>query len=139
MNLKDLPNHVDARGSIQSVFEDCVGQVGSVTIIKSEPNTERANHWHRPPEGHWILITEGEIWIYERLVNSVLEPTKTVLKVGDLHWTAPNIEHTMFFPVQNTFICFSVMPRDQESYESNTVKIPVSLKDIYDSYPYQNG
>ena len=136
-NLKNLPSHVDNRGSIQAILEQC--NVGSITCITSEPNTERANHWHRDPEGHTILITEGEIWIYERPVFSNEAPTKTVLKVNDLHWTGPDIEHTMFFPVKNSFYCFSVLPRDPESYEKNTVRIPTSLKDIYDARPYSNG
>lgn len=136
-NLKNLPSHIDSRGSIQAILEQC--SVGSITLITSEPNTERASHWHRFPEGHNILITEGEIWIYERPVNSKEVPTKTVLKVGDLHWTGPNVEHTMYFPVKNTFYCFSVLPRFPESYEQNTVRIPVSLKAIYDAAPYANG
>lgn len=138
-NLKDLPNHVDSRGSIQAIMEDCRNWVGSISFITSNPNTERASHYHLGDEGHHILITEGEIWIYERPVGSLGCPTKMVLKVGDLHWTGPNIEHTMFFPVKNSFYCFSVLPRNQKSYEENTVRIPRSLKDIYDSYPYQNG
>lgn len=136
-NLKNLPSHVDSRGSIQAILEQC--NVGSITYITSEPNTERANHWHRDPEGHTILITEGEIWIYERPVFSNETPTKTVLKLNDLHWTGPNIEHTMFFPIKNSFYCFSVLPRDPESYEKNTVRITTSLKSIYDTLPYING
>ncbi|MFM9826073.1 hypothetical protein [Flavobacterium sp.] len=140
-NLKNLPSHVDNRGLIQAILEQC--NVGSITCITSEPNTERANHWHRDPEGHTILITEGEIWIYEVDINSLElkdhQIKKTVLKVGDIHWTGPNVAHTMFFPVKNSFYCFSVLPRDPESYEKNTVRIPTSLKSIYDASPYING
>lgn len=137
LNLKDLPSHVDQRGAIQAILEKC--NVGSITWIESKEKTERASHWHRDPEGHWILITGGEIWIYERPVGSTEIPTKTVLKLDDLHWTGPNIEHTMYFPERNSFLCFSVLPRDSENYEKNTVRIPVSLKAIYDAAPYQNG
>lgn len=136
-NLSNLPNYVDERGSIQTVLENCT--VGSVTLISSAPNTERASHYHLGKEGHNILIIEGEIWIYERPVGSQDIPTKTILKVGDIHWTGPLVEHTMFFPNFNQFCCFSVEPRDSDSYESNTVRIPVSLKNIYDAAPYQNG
>lgn len=137
MNLKDLPKHVDSRGCIQSVLQNC--DIGSISLITSEANTERASHYHLYPEGHYILITEGEIWIYERAAHSDKVPVETKLKVGDIHWTPPGVSHTMFFPIKNSFYCFSVLPRDPESYEKNTVRIPMSLKAIYDASIYQNG
>ena len=134
-NLKDLPNYIDNRGNIQAVLESC--DIKSISIINSKLGAERATHRHL--DIHWILITKGEIWIYERPADSEECPKKTVLKVGDLHLTESNVSHTMYFNLDTEFLCFSDQPRDQENYEKNLVRLPVSLKSIYDAAPYQNG
>ncbi len=136
INLKNLPNHVDPRGSIQAVLESC--EVGSISIIESATETERATHYH-PADNHWILITKGEIWIYERLLNSKDCPKKTILKSGDLHFTGSGVEHTMYFPIPTIFHCYSKLSRNQASYENNTLRLEESLKAIHDRFPYQNG
>lgn len=136
MNLKNLPNFTDSRGSIQTVFDNLTNYpVGSITIISSVAGTERASHYHFSPESHWILITKGNMAIYERPVGSKERPEQRILSPGDLHYTDSNVEHTMEFFEPNEFLCFSRLPRDSESYEKNTQRIPVSLKEIFDNWP----
>lgn len=137
MNIKELPNYIDARGKIQMVIESA--QVGSISIIDSEPNSTRANHYH-PDDEHTILITKGQIEYYERerlYTNKGLQfgpINRVILNEGDLYHTRRQFEHTMYFPCANQFICFSKLPRTQENYEKETIKIDFDLRQLYNNW-----
>lgn len=128
MNIKNISNYVDNRGKIQMILESC--QIGSISRIESEAGSERANHYH-PKDSHWILINEGQIEIYEQARGSE-EIKKTILNKGDLHFTGPMINHTMYFPCYTSFDCYSALPRVQANYENETIRIEKSLKSLYE-------
>jgi len=136
MNIKEKIVDKRERGTISMVLEKC--EIGSISRIECEPNTWRARH-HHPNDSHWIIINEGQIEIYELPVDSKDCPTKTVLNKGDIHFTSPMVLHEMVFNCFTVFDCYSKLPRNTENYENETVRFDYSLKDIYDSFPYQNG
>ena len=131
-NLKTNPSHIDDRGRISMVLESA--QIGSVSIIDSVPNIERASHMH-PRDNHTILILEGQIEIYERpSYDQKQKPTKTILNKGDIHLTENNIDHTMYFPCWTSFLCLSKLPRNTENYERETVRFKTSLREVYNNW-----
>lgn len=123
------PVYRDLRGTIQMILENT--SINSTSIISSEQNTFRASHWHKK-DSHYCLVLAGEIWYYERELGSLETPVKTVISAGELFYTAPEIEHEMFFPTGCTFLCLSTLPRTHESYLTDTKRLPKKLKDIYE-------
>lgn len=130
MNIKNNNNYKDSRGSIEMILESC--KVGSISRITTEPNNGRASHWHKA-DGHTIVINEGQIEIYERPVDSQEQPTKTILNKGDIHFTGPQVEHYMWMPCYTVFDCYSLLPRNSENYENETVRFEHNLKAIYEN------
>ncbi len=131
MNLTNLPSYSDYRGKIQMVNESI--QVGSLSIIESNPGAVRADHFH-PRDEHTILIREGQIYYYERPLNSDKKPVLIILNKGDLFHTYKNMEHCMFSPGFSVFDCYSLLARDSATYEQETIKLPHSLKILYDNW-----
>lgn len=129
MNIKDQHNYTDARGTIEMILEST--QVGSISRIATNANFGRASHYHLH-DGHTIIINEGQIWIYERPVGSQETPMLTVLNKGDIHFTGPMVEHYMWMPCYTVFDCYSLLPRDSNNYETETVRFAHNLKTIYD-------
>jgi hypothetical protein len=131
MNIRYNPNYQDKRGNIEMILESC--QVGSISRISTEANQGRASHWHRK-DGHTIIINEGQILIYERPVGSNEKPERFILNKGDIHFTGRIIEHYMWMPCYTVFDCYSLLPRNSENYESETVRFEHNLKEIYDDW-----
>lgn len=121
MNIKDNNCYKDSRGKIQMVLETC--QVGSISIIESEPGSRRASHYHQNGEGHWVLVTEGKITMYERPTGTKETPKKIVLNKNDIWFTGSFIDHLMVFDTFTVFHCYSVKSRDSVTYESDTVRL----------------
>ena len=128
MNIKDNHNHKDERGVIEMILESC--NIGSISRISTEANHGRASHYHKT-DGHWIIINEGQIEIFERPADSDLVPNKYILNKGDIHFTGPLIEHYMWMPCYTVFDCYSLKPRSTENYESETVRFEHNLREIY--------
>lgn len=133
MNSKYIPLvHSDSRGKIEMILEKC--KVQSISRITSKPGSTRAKHWHKN-DGHWIECLAGEVWLYERSLDSKEKPTLTIVNPGETAFTGPLVEHEMFFPSFNIFNCYSLLPRTSENYENETVRFEYSLQEIYDSWP----
>lgn len=131
MNIKENNNYVDNRGKISMILENC--KIGSISRIETEPNNKRAGHYHKS-DGHWIIINEGQIIIYERPTGSFQIPKRIVLNKGDIHWTGPMTDHLMVAKVYTVFDCYSTLPRDQSNYENETVRITEDLEKIYQEF-----
>lgn len=128
--LIDLgPTYADARGSIEMILEST--DFASVSRIDSHAGSTRASHWHKQ-DSHYCIVTRGRIEYYERPVGSSDKPRLTVVYPNELFYTPPNSEHTMFFPIDTEFWCFSTLSRKNADYESDTTRLNYSLRDIYD-------
>ena len=132
MNIKDNDIYKDDRGEIQMVLPSC--QIGSISRIVTEPDKFRANHYHLT-DGHWIIINEGQVLIYERVRGQAVV-TKTVLNKGDIHFTGPLIDHLMYMPVYTVFDCYSLKSRDSENYEKETIRL-TGAEDNLRNYYYR--
>ncbi len=120
--------HADARGSIQ-----CLLNLPSknVSLITSKKGTLRSNHYHKT-DWHYMYILSGAFDYYYRPTGSEEEPTKITLHAGDMVFTPPMEDHTTIFTEDCQLLAISRNPRDQATYEADTVRI-----DLLDPTPYE--
>ena len=83
----------------------------------------RANHYHRT-DWHYCYVLSGEIDYYHRPTGSKENPEKVTVKVGELFWTPPMVDHAMVFTQDTTFLTFGRNSRAQAVYEADVVRIP---------------
>ncbi len=128
-NIEDAKQYKDTRGAIFMLLERA--NVGSVSVIQSKAGSVRAKHWHKQ-DGHWIFIVEGQMDIYESSLNKPDTITKTSLLKNDFFYTGPNVLHEMHATKDTVFVCLSDLPRNQDNYESETVRYDHSLRDLFE-------
>ena len=119
-DLVNLPKgYEDARGIIQPL---CDLNMKSASLIVSKPNTWRANHYHKT-DWHFIYVLKGSFEYYFKKTNSNEKVKKKIVKKGELLFTGPIVDHAMLYTEQTEIIVVSKNPRDQETYERDTVRI----------------
>lgn len=119
-DLLDLPKgYEDARGIIQPL---CDLNMKSASLIVSKANTWRANHYHKN-DWHFIYVLKGSFEYYFRKTNSEEKIKKKIIKKGELLFTGPVVDHAMFYTEETEIIVLSKNPRDQKTYEEDTVRI----------------
>ncbi|MDC1260946.1 hypothetical protein N8014_05165, partial [Pseudomonadota bacterium] len=108
----------DIRGSIISIVDDVVQ---NVSLITCNAGSIRSNHYHKK-DFHYMYVLEGEIdYFYKELNNDVVHYFK--VKKNDIIFTPKNEIHATFFPLKTKLIVSSMLPRDQETYENDTVRV----------------
>ena len=108
----------DARGTILSIVDSAVC---NVSIISCHAGSIRSNHYHKK-DFHFMYILEGEINYFYRNLNDDNINYIKVLK-GDTIFT-PCLEiHATHFPLDTKLIVSSGFPRDQKTYEADTVRV----------------
>ena len=117
VNLEDFFR--DKRGIIYNLINL---NFGSCLFIKSKNNTIRANHYHKK-DWHYCYILKGKVHYYSRKVGSNSKPRKEIFKKGDLFFTAPMVEHALYFPINTEFIALAKLTRKSKNYEKDTVRI----------------
>ena len=119
-DLLDLPKgYEDARGIIQPL---CDLNMKSASLIVSKANTWRANHYHKN-DWHFIYVLKGSFEYYFKKTNSDEKIKKKIIKKGELLFTGPVVDHAMFYTEETKIIVLSKNPRDQKTYEEDTVRI----------------
>tara|TARA_A200000113_G_C8570891_1_gene259245 strand:+ start:59 stop:487 length:429 start_codon:yes stop_codon:yes gene_type:complete len=116
--IKSLTRDKDTRGSIISIVDD---NIKNVSLISCNAGSIRSNHYHYN-DFHYMYVLEGEIdYFYKDLKNEKIGYFK--VKKDDIIFT-PNKEiHATYFPVETRLIVSSNLPRDQKTYEKDTVRI----------------
>ena len=109
----------DTRGYIQPL---CDLNMKSASIIKTNKNSWRANHYHKE-DWHFIYVLEGEFEYYFRKTNSNEEIQKKIVKEKELLFTGNLVDHAMFYTKDTNILVLSKNPRDQKTYEDDTVRI----------------
>jgi len=128
MTKIDLPTRfADERGFIQTLLNE---HNGSIVVIDTIPNVQRANHYHKH-DYHYCYIISGKIIYYERPAGSKEPPTKYEYIAGDMFYTPPMVEHCMYFPEKTIFVTLSGGTRLMVDYENDLVRVE-SLKEIYE-------
>lgn len=119
-DLIDLFNKIsDDRGFIQPL---CDLNMKSASLIYTKQGQWRANHYHKE-DWHFIYVINGEFEYYFRKTNSGDETKKKIIKKGDLLFTGPMIDHAMLYTEETQILVLSKNPRDQITYENDTVRI----------------
>ena len=119
-DLINLPkSYEDARGIIQPL---CDLNMKSASLIVSKANTWRANHYHKN-DWHFIYVLKGSFEYYFKKTNSDEKIKKKIVKKGELLFTGPVVDHAMFYTEETEIIVLSKNPRDQKTYEEDTVRI----------------
>lgn len=111
--------HSDERGFIQPL---CDINMKSASLIFSKKNTWRANHYHKT-DWHFIYVLNGSFEYYYRKTNSNEDEKKLILKNNMLLFTPPMFDHAMLYTEDTNILTLSRNPRDQKSYEEDTVRI----------------
>lgn len=125
---------VDSRGQIKSIV-DC--SVKNVSIITCNANSIRSNHYHKK-DFHFMYVLEGKInYFFSDLEMKNINYLK-VCK-GDTIFT-PHLEiHSTHFPIETTLIVSSGFPRDQKTYEKDTVRVDFINEKNIDLYLKKYG
>ena len=119
-DLVDLQKgYADDRGIIQPL---CDLNMKSASIIVSKKNTWRANHYHKS-DCHFIYVLQGSFEYYYKKTNSKDEIKKIIVTKDQLLFTGPQVDHAMFYTEETKLIVLSKNPRDQKTYEEDTVRI----------------
>jgi oxalate decarboxylase/phosphoglucose isomerase-like protein (cupin superfamily) len=113
------PAHADARGYIQALVNV---PVHNVSLITSKKGTVRSNHYHKT-DWHYIYVISGAFDYYFRRHGSNNQVRQFAAKEGDMVWTPPMEDHTTVFTQDTTILALSLLPRDQQAYESDVVRI----------------
>jgi len=114
----DAP-HADERGYIQCLVNF---PVKNVSLIFSKTNALRSNHYHKT-DWHYMYVLSGKMEYHFRPTGSNEQPKTIVLSKGDLVFTPPMEDHTTIFLEDTELVVMSRNPRDQESYESDVVRV----------------
>lgn len=109
----------DGRGFIQGI---CDLEMKSASIIFTKKNQWRANHYHKK-DWHFIYVTKGSFEYYFRKTNSNEDIKKKVVNTGQVLFTGNMIDHAMFYTEETEILVVSKNPRDQLTYEEDTVRI----------------
>jgi len=107
------PSFVDGRGEISNLLEE---PIEHVTLITSKSGAIRGNHFHRE-DSHYSYLLSGEFEYYQ-LVDGHTE--KTVVKQGEMVFSATGIPHAMRFLEDSVFLALTTARRDQGRYEEDT-------------------
>ena len=94
----------------------------SASLIYTKSNQWRANHYHKK-DWHFIYVMSGEFEYYFRKTNTKDEIKKKIVKDGQLLFTGPMIDHAMLYTKETKILVVSKNPRDQKTYEEDTVRI----------------
>jgi len=119
-DLIKLENKIrDSRGYIQSL---CDLDMKSASLIFTEPKNWRANHYHKE-DWHFIYVMQGQFEYYYRNTNSNEKIKKKIIKKGELLFTGNMVDHAMYYTEETIILVVSKNPRDQKTYEKDTVRI----------------
>ena len=133
MLIKKITRDEDNRGSIVSIVDN---SIQNVSIIECNAGMIRSNHYHKI-DYHYMYVLEGEIdYFFKDLKNEKVCYYK--VNKDDIIFTPKQEIHATFFPVKTRLIVSSKMPRDQETYENDTVRVDFinknNLKFMIDKY-----
>lgn len=119
-DIINLPKNIeDIRGFIQPL---CDLNMKSASLIFTKPNQWRANHYHKE-DWHFIYVLKGSFEYYFRKTNSDEKIQKKIVKKGELLYTGNMIDHAMYYLEDTDILVVSKNPRDQKTYEEDTVRI----------------
>ncbi len=122
--VKNITRDEDSRGNILSIVDE---EVKNVSIISCNAGSIRSNHYHLR-DFHYMYVLEGEIdYFFKKIDSEDIDYLK--VRKGENIFTPPNEIHATYFPVKTKLIVSSLNPRDQETYENDTVRVEFVTKE----------
>jgi dTDP-4-dehydrorhamnose 3,5-epimerase-like enzyme len=119
-DILNLPESFkDSRGFIQPLCDEIIK---SVSLIKTTAKSWRANHYHKT-DWHIIYVISGNFDYYFKKTESDENIKKLNISQNQLLFTDKLINHAMYYNVDTDIIVMSKNPRDQKTYEEDTVRI----------------
>ena len=116
--FKNIIRDNDSRGDILSIVDHAVK---NVSIITSNPKTIRSNHYHLT-DWHFMYVLQGEIdYFFSKIDKTEIEYLK--VDKGETIFTPPMELHATYFPTETSLIVSSLNPRDQTTYENDTIRL----------------
>ena len=116
--FKSITRDKDLRGSIVSIVDDTVQ---NVSIINCNEGVIRSNHYHKK-DFHYMYVLDGAIdYFYKGLDTDEIFYFR--VNKDDIIYTPKNEIHATYFPLKTKLIVSSMLPRDQETYEKDTVRV----------------
>ncbi len=129
----NIQRDADERGGILSIVDE---PCQNVSIITCNPGAIRSNHYHLT-DFHFMYVLEGEIDYFFKALDSD-EVHYLKVREGDNIFTPHNEIHATYFPVKTRLIVSSKLPRDQETYEADTVRVQFvtqeNLQEMLETY-----
>ena len=114
----NIERDTDTRGGILSIVD---AKVQNVSIITCNKNSIRSNHYHKK-DFHFMYVLNGEIdYLFKGLENDQFSYLK--VSKGQTIFTPKQEIHATHFPINTTLIVSSGFPRDQQTYENDTVRV----------------
>jgi len=108
----------DIRGNIMSIVDF---NVSNVSLITCKGGSIRSNHYHKK-DYHFIHVLEGKIdYFYKSIKNDIIK--YFCVLPGENIFTPRKEIHATYFPVETKIIVSSGFPRDQATYEKDTVRV----------------
>ena len=118
--FKNVVRSKDDRGSIKSIVDY---KISNVSIITSNSNSIRSNHYHIK-DFHFMYVLEGKIDYFFKGIDDDNENMSYLeVNIGDTIFTPKMEIHCTFFPIKTKLIVSSYYPRDQKTYEEDTVRV----------------
>ena len=116
--VKNQNRSNDMRGSILSIVDH---NINNVSIITCNKGSIRSNHYHKK-DYHFMYVLYGEINYFFKKID---DQKVFFLKVKNNQTIfTPKLEiHVTHFPVDTKLIVSSGFPRDQKTYEEDTVRV----------------
>ena len=116
--VENVSRSSDSRGEILSIVDS---EISNVSIITCNAGSIRSNHYHLE-DFHYMYVLDGEInYFYKELNSEKIEYLK--VRKNQNIFTPPLEIHATHFPVFTKLIVSSLNPRDQETYEKDTVRV----------------
>lgn len=133
--IENLIRDEDSRGSIISLLDV---EVKNVSIITSKPGTIRSNHYHLD-DWHYMYVLSGNIdYFYKNNQDNKIQYLK--VRQGENIFTPPLEWHATYFSEETQLIVSSKNPRDQKTYEADTVReIIITHENISEFLPKLSG
>ena len=125
MRVEMIPAYKDDRGALQTLI-NC--RTTNVALISSAKGTVRSNHYHKT-DWHYMYMLSGSADYLYRPAGSTEAPKHLLFNQGDLLYTGPMEEHATVFLEDSVLLAMSGHPRDQETYESDIVRVVLVTPD----------
>ena len=114
------PEFTDTRGAISRIVE-IDSRMKVALFISSKAGSIRANHYHKH-DTHYTFLLSGKFEYIEKDLMANAKIESQVIVPGDLVISPPNRIHAMKFLEDSTMVVISTEPRDQQSYEADTIR-----------------